>query len=97
MRHTASNNAAAVTGVGASAVGYFLGPLADRHDVAGSVWLLILVLLAGLPAYFFVFGVRKEHMVGNWMFEPSLVRRIALFSAGATAMAFVLSIAQALR
>jgi hypothetical protein len=54
------------------------------------------VLLVGLPAYFFVFGVKKADMVGNWMFEPSLVRRIALFLAGAVAMAFVLSIAQAL-
>lgn len=96
MRRTASNNAAAVTGICASAVCYFLGPLADRHDAFGSVWLLILVLLVGLPAYFFVFGVKKADMVGNWMFEPSLVRRIALFLAGAVAMAFVLSIAQAL-
>jgi len=96
MRLTASNNTAAVTGIGASAVGYLLGPLADRHDTSGSVWLFILVLMVGLPAYFFVFGVKKEDMVGSWMLEPSLLRRIALFLVGAAAMASVLSVAQTL-
>ena len=81
MQPTASNNTAAVTGIGASAVGYLLGPLADLHDTSGSVWLFVLVLMIGLPAYFFVFGVKKEDMVGNWMLEPSLIRRIALFLA----------------
>jgi hypothetical protein len=96
MGPTASNNTAAVTGIGASAVGYLLGPFADRHDTSGSVWLVVLVLMVGLPAYFFVFGVKKEDMVGNWMLEPSLIRRIALFLAGAIATAFVLSLVQAL-
>lgn len=71
-------------------------PFADRHDTSGSVWLVVLVLMVGLPAYFFVFGVRKEDMVGNWMLEPSLIRRIALFLAGAIATALALSLVQAL-
>jgi hypothetical protein len=68
-------------------------PIGTTHSAA---WLLILLLVVGLPAYFFVFGVKKEDMVGNWMLEPSLLRRTALFLAGASATAFVLSIAQAL-
>lgn len=60
MKRTASNNAAAVTGVAASAIGYFLGPLADRRDASGSVWLLILVLLVGLLAYFFVIKRKRK-------------------------------------
>ncbi len=96
MRPTASNNTAAITGICASAAGFLLGPFADRHGTTGSVCLVILVLMVGLPAYFFVFGVRKEDMVGNWMLEPSLIRRIALFLAGAIATAFLLSLVQAL-
>jgi hypothetical protein len=40
--------------------------------------------------------VTKVDTVDNWMLEPSLARRIALFLVGAVGMAFVLSIAQAL-
>lgn len=96
MKPAASNNTAAMTGVGASTIGYLLGPLADRHDTSGSIFLLVLVVLIGLPAYFFVFGVKKEDMVSGWMPEPSLVRRIVLFLAGAAATAFVLSLVQRL-
>ncbi|MCK9688726.1 hypothetical protein [Scleromatobacter humisilvae] len=96
MRPNASNNTAAVTGIGATTAGYLLGPLADRHDASGSVCLCVLVLMIAVPAYYFVFGVKKEDMEGNWMFEPSLIKRIALFLAGAIAMAFVLSLAHLL-
>lgn len=52
--------------------------------------------MVGVPAYFFVFGVKKEDMVGSWMVEPRMLRRIALCLAGAIAMAFLLSLVQLL-
>jgi len=94
IKPTASNISAALTGIGASVVGSLLEPLADRHDTSGSIWLFILVLMIGLPGYFFVFGVKKDDMVAGWMLEPPLLRRIAMFLAGAIATAFVLSLAQ---
>lgn len=48
MRRTASNDTASATGISASAIGHFLGPLADRPDASGGVWRLIVARLVGL-------------------------------------------------
>jgi len=96
MTATASNNAAALTGVGASVLGYLFGPLADRRDAVGSVCLFLLVAAIGIPAYFFVFGVKRDGTVAGWLFEPALLKRVALCLAGAISTAFVLILVQKL-
>ena len=96
MTLTASNSKAALTGVGASVLGCLLAPVADRRDVVGSICLLLLVAFIALPAYFFVFGIKRQDMVGDWMLETSLVKRIASWLASAAATAFVLMLMQRL-
>lgn len=92
MKPAASNSTATLTGSAASVAGCLLGPLADRRDVLGDVCLILLVAGVVLPAWFFVFGVRKDDRVEGWMLEPALVGRIAMFIAGAAATALVLSV-----
>jgi len=92
MSTTASNNKAALTGIGAGILGYLLGPLADRRDTAGNICFLLLAVCVCLSAYFFVFGIKRKDMVRGWMFKPSLVKRVALWFAGLIASAFVLTL-----
>ncbi len=94
MTATASNNASALTGVGASVLGHLVGPLADRRDTVGSVCMLLLAAGIGIPACFFVFRVKRDDMVAGWRFQPGLLKRVALFFAGAIATAFVLMLIQ---
>ena len=96
MAPTASNSKAALTGAGASVLVCFLAPLADRRDMVGDLCLLLLMAFIGIPAWFFVFSVKRQDMVDGWMFETTLVKRIASWLAAAIATAFVLMLVQEL-
>jgi hypothetical protein len=58
-------------------------------DAGGALWLLIATIAFAGPAYFFVFGVRREEMVGLWVLKPALLKRIALCFAGIICVASI--------
>lgn len=76
MQMHASNKSAFVTGICSGAIMTVLGPFIDG---GGAVLLILAVLAVAGPAYFFVFGVSREEMVGFWAFRPDLLKRIALW------------------
>jgi hypothetical protein len=79
MQMRATNITAAITGLYAGALALVLGP---RVDAGGALWLLIATAAFAVPAYFFVFGVRRAEMVGAWALSPALLKRMALCRAG---------------
>ena len=80
MQVTATNKSAAITGIYAGLLGLLLGPQVDNGSPA---WLLVATAALAGPAYFFVFGLRRDDMVGMWIFDPPLLKRIGLCVAGA--------------
>lgn len=80
---------AAITGAYCALVLLMLGPMLDRPGDHGALWLLLGAALVGVPAYFFVLGVAREQMVGFWVLQPPLLRRVAVcFLACALVVAF---------
>jgi hypothetical protein len=80
MQINATNKSAAITGIYAGLIGLLLGPQVDSGSTA---WLFVATAAFAGPAYFFVFGIRREDMVGLWVFDPPLLKRIGLCLAGA--------------
>ena len=89
MRYAATTSTAMATGVYCSVVLFVLGPLIDGKGPDSSAWLLVGALALGVPAYFYVFGVTKEEMVGLWVLQPALLKRVAACFLGAIATASV--------
>jgi len=79
MQISATNKSAAITGIYAGLLGLLLGPQVDSGSTA---WLFVATAAFAGPAYFFVFGLRREDMVGLWVFQPSLLKRVGLCLAG---------------
>jgi hypothetical protein len=79
MRVCATNKSASVTGLYGGLLDVVLGP---RVDAGGGFWLVIIAIAFAAPAYFFVFGIRREDMVGLWIVNPALLKRLALCCAG---------------
>jgi hypothetical protein len=73
MRATATPTTAAIAGAYCSIVELLLGPLIDKQTPSSSVWLIVGALAVAIPAYFFVFGVAREEMVGLWVLRPALL------------------------
>jgi len=84
---TATLRSAAITGAFAAIAGLLLGPLVDAPGPSGTFWLIATVLIVGVPGYFFVFGLTREQMVGSWLLEPALLKRLAAFFLGAISVA----------
>jgi hypothetical protein len=93
MQVRATNMTAAVTGLYSGLLGLVLGP---RVDAGGPWWLLIATAAFGGPAYFFVFGVRREEMVGLWVLKPALLKRMALCFAGIICVATIAQVVSSL-
>ncbi len=85
MKYAATTNTALATGAYCSVVLFLLGPLIDGKGSGSSAWLLVGVLAVGVPAYFYVFGVTKQEMVGLWVLQPALLKRVAACFLGAIA------------
>jgi len=84
MQVRATNTSAAITGLYAGVLGLVLGP---RVDAGGALWLFLATAAFAGPAYFFVFGVSRAEMVGDWMIKPELIKRIALCFLGIACIA----------
>jgi hypothetical protein len=84
---TATVRTAALTGAFAALVGLLLAPLVDGLSPGRTFWLIVGILIVGVPAYFFVFGVSRERMVGLWALHPALLKRIAACLVGAISAA----------
>lgn len=80
MQLRATNNSAALTGLAAGVFGVLFGA---RVDSGEPLWILLATAAVAAPPYFFVFGLRRCDMVGLWMFQPALLKRILLWFAGA--------------
>jgi hypothetical protein len=92
MELCATPTTAAITGAYCSLVGLILGPLADAPGLRGNIWLLITVAAVALPAYFFVFGITRAQMVGPWLVQPPLLKRIAAWIISAASVAAAVSL-----
>ena len=84
---TATVRTAALTGAFAGLVGLLLGRFVDVPGSGGTLWLLLAVVVVGLPGYYFVFGITKAEMVGPWALQPALLKRVAACIIGAVAVA----------
>ena len=87
MKYPATTGTALATGVYCSVVLFVLGPLIDAKGPSSSAWLLVGALAVGIPAYFCVFGVTREEMVGLWVLQPALLKRVAACFLGAISTA----------
>ena len=92
-RPVATPQSAAMTGALTALGGLLLGPIADGKGPFSTVALMLGVLWVGVPAYFFVLGLRKDQLVGAWMFQPALLKRIAAWSLGVISVGTVAQIA----
>ena len=89
----ATPKTALLTGMATAVVGYFFGPYIDRsHGFLGAVLLLGAVAVVGLPFYYLVYGLTRDQLVGFWLANPPLLRRIAAWILGAAVTAAVLSL-----
>ncbi len=89
MNIVATPKSAAITGALSATISVFLAPLIDRQPSL-SVWsMLLIVIVVCLPAYFFVFGIRKRDMIGAWLFSPPLLKRMAAWVLGVFSVATV--------
>jgi hypothetical protein len=88
MRICATNKTALLTGLYGGVLGMVVGP---NVDTGSSVWLVVAAIAFTTPAYFFVFNVRRADMVGLWILEPALLKRLALCCSGAV---FICTLAQ---
>jgi len=79
MQVQATQKSAFATGIYSGVIVVGLGPIIDN---GGATLLILAVLAVAGPAYFYVFGVRREDMVGAWIVRPDLVKRIALCCLG---------------
>lgn len=89
----ATPKTALFTGISAGVIGYFLGPYVDHSEgILGSVALLIAGLVVAVPAYFFVFGLRKDQLIGFWVANPAILKRVGawILGVGVTAALFQL-------
>jgi hypothetical protein len=83
MQARATPTTAAVTGLYCGLLAWVLQPLVDGQGTYASMWLLLGAGAIGVPAYYFVFGLGRAQMVGAWLVEPSLLKRIAACFLGA--------------
>lgn len=91
MAIVATPKTALLTGMVAAFIMYFLGPYVDHaQGLAGDILLLATALLVGLPACFLVFGLTKDQLVGLWIFDRELLKRMGAWVIGvfSTATAF---------
>ena len=79
MKFRATNKSAAITGLLAGLFGLLFG---SRVDAGSTVWLVLAFAAIAVPPYFFVFGLRREDLVGLWFLQPSLLKRMALWFVG---------------
>ena len=93
MTIVATQKTAALTGVWSGVVAVFLGPLVDNTGPLSSLWLLVSVMLVSVPAFFFVFGVYRKNMVGLWMFDPALLKRVFVCLGGVVAVGLLAQLA----
>ncbi len=84
MRLVATPLTATITGVYCAIVLLLLAPQIDSPS-SSSLWLVLGALAVGIPAFFFVLGVKREEMVGLWLMQRSLLDRIASFLLAAAA------------
>lgn len=89
MRIRATNDSAAITGIYAGLLGLLAGPKVDASNLA---YLVGAAAAFAVPAYFFVFGVRREDMVGTWYLQPALLKRVAVCIAGVAAVGAIAQI-----
>jgi len=93
MITVATPRTALITGIATAVVMYFFGPYVDRSEGAlGTVLLLVAVAVVAVPAYFLVFGVGKEQLVGFWFANPALLRRMGAWLLGAASTAAIISL-----
>lgn len=92
----ATPTTAAVTGAYCAGVGLVLGPFVDTPGPHSTLWLVLAVALVATPSYFFVLGIPRAQMVGPWLVQSPLLKRIAAWLVGAVSVATVASLALAL-
>jgi hypothetical protein len=93
MTINATSITALLAGVEAAAVLYFLGPRIDQPNNPASGYLLVLgALLVGVPAYFCVLGLKRSDLVGMWVLNPTLLKRVGLWLLAAASCTAVLAL-----
>ncbi len=80
-----------ITGVVTALVMYFFGPYVDRSEgTVGAILLVVATAAVAVPAYFLVFGLSKEQLVGFWVANPALLKRMGAWVLGAASTAAIL-------
>src|SRR6185436_17898673 len=93
MADVATPRNALVTGIVTGIVMYFFGPYVDRSEGAvGTVLMLACVAVVAVPAYFLVFGLSKEQLVGFWVANPALLKRIGAWLLGVASVSAIFSL-----
>ena len=93
MSITATPITALLAGFEAAAILYFLGPRIDQPNNPSSSYLLVLgALLVGVPAYFYVLGLKRSDLVGMWVLNPALLKRVGLWLLAAGSCTAVLAL-----
>jgi hypothetical protein len=93
MRLVATDRSAIATGALAALVAVCLATFVDADSPSGSAALIVGTLFIGIPAYFFVLGIRRGEMVGLWAFRRPVLRRVALFGLTAASLFTVVQLA----
>lgn len=85
---TATPKTAALAGVGAAIAGIMLGPYVDHSQgLVAAVFLVVATASVAIPMYFFVFGLRREQLVGFWMLRPDVLKRVGAWFLSAASVA----------
>ena len=83
----ATAKTAFLTGVISAFVLFLTGPsMEGAKGFLGDLFLVLGALVVGLPAYFFVFGVKRSERVSLWAFKPELLKRIGAWFLGAASI-----------
>jgi len=79
----ATPKTAFLTGAISAFVLFIAGPsMEGAKGFLGDLVLVLGALVVGLPAYFFVFGVKRGERVGFWAFKPEVLKRIGAWFLG---------------
>lgn len=97
LNSRATSVTAAVTGAYCAVVLLVLEPVVDGLGTHSTLWLLLGAALVGIPSYFFVLGVPRKKVVGVWVLQPPLLRRLAAFLLACVAVASVVTFVIAMR
>ena len=93
----ATQTTAALTGAYFGVLLLALGPMIDSQGPYSTYWLLLGAALVGIPGYIYVLGITRQQMVGAWLLEAPLLKRIAICLICCASVAAVSSLVYAAR